>query len=407
MADIGWANSVLNKLTKKMYENGVTQQFIMSAPFMEWVKKVPIDLGTDMTLAIQTSWAEGLGNRTDRQPLPQAQAPDFLNPNYDVIDTYQTLEITGKEIERTKSDKVALANYLTELLSGAHKNFWRDKEVEAFNDGTGTRGITTADVAAGAGIVLQMNTAYTPTIGIRVNQRLDIYNETVTPAQKLATALVTAVNIKLGQVTLDQVDVDVPAGCYLYVEGNRNNEINGLGNLINDSTGAATVLGLSSTLSQWQSQVFNNSGTARNLTQELLDTLFYNIKQQNDEEPDAVWMDSVVQMVKWVAMVNRNFNVQGGGQPVKINAQNKIVAFGNAEVHTSSAARNNKIYMLQKNDIALRVARPYSPITEEKAQNIWQLRDNYNLFQAKYWAAMQLVVKSRRIHGFVGDLVNS
>lgn len=407
MADIGFANSVLNKLTKSMYENGVTQQFIMSAPFMEWVKKVPIDLGTNMTQAIQTSWAEGLGNRTDRQPLPQAYAPDFLNPNFDVVDTYQTLEITGKEIERTKSDKVAMANYLTELLEGAHKNFYRDKEVECFNDATGTRGVTSADVAAGASPVVTLTSTYIPTIGIRVNQRMDIWNENAVPPQKLVTALVTAVNIKLGTITFDQFDMDIPAGCTLYVEGNRNNEINGLGNLINDSTGPATVLGLSSTLSQWQSQTFTNSGTARNLTQELLDLMFYTIKQQNDEEPSVVWMDNVTQMTKWVAMVNRNFAVNGTGNPVKINAQNKIEMFGNCKVLSSSAARNNKIYMLQGDDIAMRVARPYSPITEEKASNIWQLRDNYNLFQAKFWAAMQLVVKSRRIHGYLGDLVNS
>ena len=39
MADIGYANSVYNKLTKKMYENGAPVQFLEGSPFMNWVKK--------------------------------------------------------------------------------------------------------------------------------------------------------------------------------------------------------------------------------------------------------------------------------------------------------------------------------------------------------------------------------
>ncbi len=405
MADIGFANSVLNKLTKKMYENGVVGQMIVGAPFMKNVGKVNIDLGTDMTFAIGTSWAEGIGNRTDRQPLPEAQAPDFLNPSYDTVDTYQTLEITGKEIERTKGSTVALANYLDELMQGAEKNFWRDKEWEAFNDASGLRGLTSGDTVAGAAVTITLAAAYVPTRGLRVNMKIDLYNDG--NGMKYTDCRITSVDSVAGTIVVDVLDQDIPTGSSIYMSGNRNNEINGLLNLVNNSAGAATVLGISSTNALWQSQVLTNSGNARNLTQDLLDKLFFLINNQNDEDPSEVWMDKVTQMVKWIGMVNRNFQVNGTGPSVKINAHNEVTEFGSAKIHTSSMAPNNKIYMLQGNDIKLRVARQYKPITEDKAQNIWQLRDNYNLFQCKMWAAMQLVCKSRRLHGFIGDLATS
>jgi hypothetical protein len=405
MAEIGYASTVLNKLTKKIYENGAPFQGLEGSPFIEWVKKSTVDLGTDVTRAIQTSYAEGTGIRTDRQALPDAQAPDFLNPTFDTVDIYQVLEITGKEIERTKNSTAAIANYLDLLLSTSRKNFYRDLEFQAFNDSTGTRGITANDESQGTDVVVDLTATYTPIRGLRVNQKIEFWNETA-PAQLLTTTLVKSVDILNGTITVD-LDTDVPGGSYIYVQGNRNAEINGLGNLVNNSSGPATVLGISSTNPIWQSQVLTNSGTARNLTVELLDKLFFQIKNQNDEEASVVWLDTVTQMVKWTGMVNRNFQVNGTGPGVKIDAHNKVTHFGSAEVRTSSMCPNNKIYMLQGSDFSLETARAYSPIVEEKAGNIWQLRDGYNLFQAKFWMATQLTCKSRRIHGYLGDLVTT
>ncbi len=402
MAEIGFA-SLLNVITKHIYEDGLVKQMIVGAPFMDWIPKKKIDLGSDMSFSIGTSFPEGLGNRTDRQRLQDATAPDFLLPNYDVIDTYQKLEITGKEIERTNNPTKATFNYLVELLNLAKENNDRDNEGQAFADGTGVRGVTTSDTAAGTAVTVTMTTAYTPLTRVRRNMVVDFYLGTAF----LTTSKVTSVDTLAGTFVVDDLAVDLPTGVSVYMSGNYNNELNGLQYLVNDNTGPATVLGISSTEPLWRSQVLGNSGTARILTTNLLDQLHFLIKNQTDNPPTDWWTDSVKQIVAWTQMVNRNFIVTGTGQSVKMNAHNEITNFANAAVHTSSLAPNNKIYALTKSDLAFRVARPYSPIMEEKAGNMWQLKDDFNLFQLKNWQAAQIVLKSRRVHGVINDLINT
>ncbi len=405
MAEIGFSSSVLTKLTKKLFTDGVIDQMIEGAPLMEWIRKPTIVLGTDMTSAIGVSWPEGLGNRTDRQKLPDANAPDYLNPNWDTVDTYQTLEITGKEIQRTKGKAAAMANYLDELLSKGKKNHWRDMEFQGFNDATGLRGVTNGVVAAGALATVTLSSSYTPIRGLRTNMVVDFY----AGASYLTTAKITSVSILAGTFVVDELDVALPDAMSIYMNGNYQNEINGLGNLINNSSGPATVLGLSSSQPLWQSQVLTNSGTARPLSTLLLDQMHFRIKNENDEDPTDIWCDNITQMVAWVQMVNRAFmvNAPNPGRPTKINAHNEVESFGNAKVHTSSLCPNNKIFFMQGSDFKFYIERPYSPILEEKAGNMWQLKDDYNMYQAKMWQSAQMVLGSRRLHGYVGDLATS
>lgn len=402
MAQIGFA-SLLNVVSKHIYEDGLVNQQIIGAPFMDWVPKKNIGLGSDMSFSIGMSFPEGIGNRTDRQRLADATAPDFLLPSYDTIDQYQKLEITGKEIERTNDRSKATFDYMLQLLNLAKENNDRENEGAAFADGSGLRGLTVADTVGGTAITITMTTAYTPLLRVRRNMMVDFYLGAI----YLTTSKVTSVDSLAGTFVVDDLAVDLPTGTGVYMQGNFNNEINGLAYLINDNTGPATVEGISSTEPLWRSQVLKNSGTARILTTNLLDTLHFLIRNQTDNPPTDWWTDSIKQIVAWTQMANRNVQINGQGQPIKINVHNEITNFANATVHTSSLCPNNLIYALTKSDIALRVARAYSPIMEEKAGNMWQLKDDFNLFQCKMWQAAQLVVKSRRMHGVIGDLINT
>ncbi len=403
MAEIGFNSTLLNAAAKKVYEDGLVPQMIIGAPFYKWLPKKNIKLGSDMSFSIGTSFPEGLGNRTDRQRLQDASAPDFLMPSFDTVDTYQKLEITGKEILRSNDMAKATFNYMRELLTMAKQNDDRDLEGQLFGDGSGLRGVTLGDETAGDSVTINMTTAYTPLTRIRKNMKVDFYLGTA----YLTTAKVTAVDKVAGTFDVDTLAIDLPTGAGVYMAGNYNNEINGLLNLVNDQNGAATVLGVSSTVPEWRSQMLTNSGTARLLSTFLLDSLHFRIEAETDNPPTDWWCDNITQIVAWTQMMNRNFQVNGTGPSVKMNAHNQIVNFANAEVHTSSLCPNNKIYALTKSDLLFRNEREYSPILEEKAGNMWQLKDDFNIFQAKMWRASQFTLKSRRVHGAIGDLINT
>lgn len=411
MSAVGFATSVYNKLTKKVYDSGVTDQMIKSAPFIHKVYKRNLELGSDANFSIKTAWGEGIGARGDREQLPIPQAPNFLLPTFDASDQYLVLRITGKEDIRTKNGLRATAEYLKNLLKESSENFWRDMEFQAFNDGTGVRAIINGSgnpIQPGAGTVFSVNAnssnySFTPLRGIRTNMTVEFWNEAV--PVKLGEAVVTAVNRLAGTFTCD-TDFVVTDQANVYVSGNRQREINGLQALINDSTGPATVLGVSRTTPEWQSTVLANSGNTRNLTIELLDQGHFSSKQQNDKDPTLVLLD-YTQIRKWTAMVNRNFEINGNGPSVKVNAHNEIEEFGEAKIMTTSQMLSNAIFLMQAEDFELRELVPFGPVYEEDADNIWHKIQGYHEFEATFWWSGQLICKRPNLHVQIKDLATT
>lgn len=409
MANIGAVNSILGKLTKKMYEDGITEQFITEAPYVSKRRKKPLPLGTDMTRGYAASWQEGLGAAADTDDLATPSAPIFRNPSFDSVDIYNTLQLTAKEVERTSSNTVALAQYLKTVLSGGAKNFWRDMEFRAFNDGSGKRAVVEGAVTSGSSKTITVETGYIPLRGLRTGMKIRFYNETTN--QVIETGVtISSVNIKAGTFVVDTLVNTIPdaAGIYLDAPAERNADINGLENLVDDSTGAATVLGLSSSLSDWQSLVLGNSATARNITFELLDEAYYNSLQQANTKASEAWMD-YVQVRKLLALCNRNVtDPRSSGATIRMNTHNEVDMIGSAKVNLSDQCFAGKIYNIVAEDFAVDQMRAYAPVNiDGDSGAVWERIPGTTKYESVFWWSGNHTCKSRRLHTKIEDLVAS
>lgn len=409
MASIGAINTVIGKLTKKMYQDGLPDMFITEAPYVSKRRKKPLPLGTDMTRGYNAAWQEGLGIAADTDNLPTPSAPVFRNPTFDAVDIYNVLQLTAKEIERTKGNNVAIAQYLKTVMSGASKNFWRDMEFRCFNDATGQRCITSGAVQPGTSVTITASAAGIPLRGLRVNSKLQFYNETT--SQLIDSGMViTSLNISAGTFVVDVVNNAIPtaSGVYLDAKGERNGDINGLVNLVNDSTGNATVLGLSSSLSDWQSLVLSNSAVARNITFQLLDTAYYRSLEQDGSQASEAWMD-YIQLRKLIALAQRNImDPRSDGKTLKLNTHNEVEFLGTAKVNPSSYAPAGKIYNLVADDLSVDQMRAYSPVHIDGDDGaVWERIPGTTKYEAVWWWSGNHTCEQRRLHTLITDLVAS
>lgn len=391
-----------DKLTKNIFRDGILDQVIQSAPLFKSMRRSPLGLGKDLTGVIQTAYEEGIGVRDRGEDLPVPQDPDFENPTWDARFHYLVLTLEGVDLIRTANSKRAMGNLLMNKIEKAAINFGLDAEREMFGNQTGQLAVVEGAVTSGATKTVTVEAANIPLKGLRPNMTLDFYNETT--GQKITEGLVTSVNKSAGTFVVASLATALPDAAGIYRKGNRNREWNGLTNLVNDSTGAATVLGLASTLDRWQSKVSANGGTARNLTIPLVDDLFYDLAEETDIPPDCIWIDQK-QMKYFVQAHTRNLEYSNAtGQSMTLNGHHEIEKFGNASVKMSHLAPAGKMFMLHMSDFMLDEQQAFRWITEENASNIWQKIRGRHAFEATAMHIGEVVCESRRLHGVINDL---
>lgn len=408
MANIGAVNSVLGKLTKKMYEDGLPDEFITAAPYVNKRRKRPLPLGTDMTRGYAASFQEAVGAVSDTDDLPSPSAPVYRNPTFDAVDIASVIQVTDKEISRTNGKTVAIAQYLKNVISGASKNFWLDLEWRAFHSTTGVRAVVEGLVASGSSKTFTVEAAQIPLTGIRVNMKLKFADGT-TGAILDQGVLVTSVNRRAGTFVVETLNNNIPDATKIYMDAASeiDGNINGLDNLVDDSTGSATVLGLSSSLSDWQSLVLANSGTARPFTLELLDQAYYNSLEEAGEEASEAWMD-YVQLRKLVSLANRQIMDKREGVTLKVNTHNEVEFIGSAKVLPSHAMIAGTVFNIVANDLAIDEAHGLRPLDVDEGGNpVWTRLTGTRKFEAVWVWSGNHTLKSRRIQSRIDDLATT
>lgn len=409
----------LSRVTKKIYDNEkVVDQMFLQAPFFKSLKPNTMTLGTDVTFAIAMAGSQGIGVRDgDQEPVPDAGAPWYETPSYDFVRNFLHLEITEKAVARTKDKVRALAGQVYEIVEREYSLFNMDWEFQCFGRPSpiatitsGLRGVVQSAVSAGTNATITLAAPFVPINHIAQNMLLDFYNETT--GQKVCTGRVGTVNRLAGTFTIVDLPKDLAGNEYIYRGGNasnRNREITGLNQAINDATGNATYLGLTST-GMWQSAVYGNSGVLRPATFDLFDQAYYTAGEQNNEEPDELWTNwqglrSLINMHQRVVVQNVP---SGRGKGITLDAKGNVEYYGNAKVNTSTQCTPNTHYFLIKRDVRLQEERPFAWLTDspaDAASNImWHKVPGYTKWEATAVQSLQLILKRRNLHAVLTDI---
>lgn len=218
-------------------------------------------------------------------------------------------------------------------------------------------------------------------------------------------------------VTLASGTYTLVANDHVYLTGSYGNAPNGIRGLVDDGTNLTTIHGASrSTYDELKSLVLANSGTLRDLTEDLLVDLAHGVRQRSGQNIDLLLMN-FGQLAKFYKFVraDRRFNVSGAEVPTYNVGYKKLPTFfvGGQEVEVlpSEDVFPREVYGLTTSQIRRIVAQKLDWKTWGSDSNIFQqalVSGAYALgAQATLYAAENIATYMPAAHGVVQDLFDN
>lgn len=226
--------------------------------------------GRQAIVPINIRPSEAIGARSDGADLPAAQYQTFVECAIPYAYNYARMRVTHPTIASTKNDAGAWAKVVSAEMEGIMRDVKNDFNRQMFGWGQGVLG----KVASRSSQVITFETGHK----VKVGMVIDIWDDLNLTTQDGDSLVVTVVSGN--NVTVTGTVTNVGAGDYAFREDAADQEMMGLLGITcdgatNASIGApylVTLQGISrSTFPEWGGQVFDNGGTAREITAEIID----------------------------------------------------------------------------------------------------------------------------------------
>lgn len=195
----------------------------------------------------------GRGSRGDGGTLPTAGNQAELDAIIPIRYHYQSIELTHALMEQTKSNQGAFVNKLDQEVKGAAKDMRKDINRQVFGDGTGL-------LATLSSTVTTVKTHVVDSIQyLHVGDPVDVVKTTDgTTVTGGSSNSITALNAGAKSVVLNTAfDAATGAALGIYVEGNRNNEMDGLRNIVATTRTLHTINSATAGNEFWNGNVRN------------------------------------------------------------------------------------------------------------------------------------------------------
>lgn len=369
--DITAANAALKRVFDK---KGSVAQMQDEAPYSKSRRKVSQKFGAGLYSSIQTQRNQSIGIRNsgsnDNQDLPSISNPAFDDPNFEAVRTYGRIYASGKAVSRALSgdDLQSFLGNIGMLAMDWTLAYWRDCDFRAFNTSTATgnkkgcRGILnsgaysasgtaqtfTLDVATGA-----THRRYRLCQGIQPGMLLDVYSKTTWT--KAGQILVSTSSMDTNPTFTGVLDTDLAATSdewYLFREGDFDQDIAGLGDILDDGTYTTTYAGIT-TSGRWAGHVLSNSGTLRDFSPTLMNQAKLLARKEAGDKPVEAWMsygmlDALEAYVQHTISLNKDM----GNAPFRANVGGDVEAWGaNTTIKVCAMAPAHSIFLFQPDRI--------------------------------------------------------
>lgn len=382
--DIVAANNVL----KRVFGNRkAVVQFEAAAPYFKSRKKVPKGFGAGLWEGIQYSDIQSIGvrnsNGNDNQDMPLATAPAWDQPNWDAVRKYVRIPLSGKAQSRAfDNDNVqSFMGGVADLTASATRAYYKDQEFCVFNTSTpsgnktGCRGIlNNAAYTSGGGNTLNTFTLDTSTAqsrryralqGIFQGMYLDVYDKST---WTLAATIQVTLADELAGTFQGYINADLAGtsdNWYLFRNGDFNQDVIGLGDIIDDGTNTTTY-GSLTTGGLWKSYVLANGGTLRDFSPTLMNQAQLRLEKRNDGvEKMEAWM-SYGMKEQLLAFYQRTIiSTKGmGTSPFSVNVGGDVDKWGpNFDIRTSPRFPSHEIHLILPKAIDILEQQPFGPVS--------------------------------------------
>jgi hypothetical protein len=220
--------------------------------------------GREWVIANHTARNEGVGARGETDTIPVAGQQGWTDLKDSIKHNYGVIKLTRFAIRLSNRNEGAFLKLLEGETKGMSNDIRKDVNRQAWLAGTGALAAVTAD---GANTVTVDSVQF-----LRVNMVIDIVDSTNDTV--LATSrTISAINATTKVVTYSGADATATTNHRLCRTGSWKKEINGLGNLINNTGTVHAVDSTAPANAWWKSQVQDAAGNqfSEDLGQQVID----------------------------------------------------------------------------------------------------------------------------------------
>lgn len=283
--------------------------------------------GRRAVLSLHVSRNSGVGSRAENGTLPTAGNQGYAEERVPVYYHYGRIQISGPVIKAMKSDKGSFARAVDSEVKGVKNDAARNYNRQRWGTSNG--------VVAQAGTTTTSNEVVltTPSAAqlrqLAVGTVIDI-GTVASPTSIASARTITAVNTSTGTVTIDGATVSTTSAAYLFISGSGGaiggagqKELTGLQTIV-DSTG--TLFNVNpSTYPVWASYEDSNSGTARQLTDSLMEEALDNINIASGMDPNIIITTdgirrSYANTLKSQKRFTNTIDLKGGFKAIEVSA---------------------------------------------------------------------------------------
>jgi len=299
--------TTFDSILKEDYLGPIREQINESTVLMSRLEKNEEDVGGKKAIVpLHTGRNSGVGARAAGGTLPTAGNQQYENAEYNCKYNYARIQVDGPTMKAARKDKYAFVRAVDSEIQGATKDLKDDINRQLHLDGTGVLALVNGN-PDGTSKVLTMDTP--GTMYLSKGMKLDIVDPasvTAGDARDNATNItVVAKSTALTATMLANVHADVADNDLIVRYGNYLYEMMGLKGIVSDADPTnLTVGGIARATAGnefWKANVVSNSGVARKLTLDLMQTAEDLAEEEGGEI--SLILTSRTQRRKYLALV--------------------------------------------------------------------------------------------------------
>lgn len=280
---MGATLTTLADIIKTQYAPVVGEMINHSTPILDRIGKDYDSVqGKDFTIPLHYGRNEGIGARGEGSALPTAGNQSYKASVLPMRYQYGRFQITGQTIKATRNNEGAYRKAVRSEMEGLANDMCDSISRQLFGDGSGLLATVAATGSSSSTVVVDS------TAKLRVGMPVDIIVKT-TGAATAGLAGTSVATITDGTTfTISGTLAGSPAATYgVYIAGSRDLEMMGLGGIVSATT---TVQGLDvSSYPWWVATVQGNSGTARAISDTILQKALDTLTQNSNGKASAMY----------------------------------------------------------------------------------------------------------------------
>ena len=322
---------------KTVYLGVISNQLNTNAnPLLTKIKQSTNDVwGKEIKKVAPFGINGGIGAGTENGSLPTAAANNYKQFTSTLKNLYGTIEISDKAVRASQNNAGAFVNLLNAEMDGLIKASSYNLGRMLYGDGTGVL----SKVTGVSGSVITVNTIKPLIEGLVV----DCFTADGEEIADLHGARIMNIDRANKTITLNKTtsNESFVSGCYFTVQGSKDNEITGLGQIFK-STGS--LYGIDRETNKWLVPYMkeNAGAISDSLLQEAIDTL----EEESGSAVDFITCASNVKRmyIDYLSSFKRNIDV------MELAGGHKAITFNGIPVVSDKFIEDGEAYLLNTKD---------------------------------------------------------